>query len=204
MSEAMKNISDYVWNELNKCMKTWCNSYTSESYTGGKMREDRGDSIEELVRKTIDKIASETHVNLTCKKGSSDKKILTLTSPDGTILTDEHQVDVHVYLNGKLIAVIECKAYLDSCYYVRACSDFNKFKKFGYNVKTLIFALEDGISKDKKMFTDHLTDNACDRIFYILDGKRSSSKPIYDRRYLKTPNHDKIIDFINYILDLLR
>ncbi len=33
--------------------------------------------------------------------------------------------------------------YLDSCYYVRACDDFKLFKKFGYNIKTFIFTLED-------------------------------------------------------------
>lgn len=202
MSEAKKNIIDYVRNELNECIKTWCANHSNESYTGGKMRGDRGGGIEELVMKTIDKIASEIHIKLSCKKGSSDKKLLTLTTPDGSILTNEHQVDVHVYLNDKFIAVIECKAYLDSCYYDRACSDFNKFKKFGYNVKTLIFALEDSINKDKKLFTDRLTDNACDSVFYILDGKRSSSKPIYDKRYLKTPSDNKIIEFINYICDL--
>lgn len=203
MSEPNKKIVDDFKKNFNEYTETWCTIHSSESYTGGKMRGDRGSSIEDLARKTIDKIADENNVNLTCKKGSSDKKPLTLTCPDGSILTVEHQVDLHVYLDDKFIAVIECKAYLDSCYYDRACSDFNKFKKFGYNIKTLIFALEDSISNEKKMFIDQLTDNACDRIFYILDEKRNSKKPIYDKRYLKTPNDDKIVDFIDHICDLI-
>jgi hypothetical protein len=202
MSEAKKVVNDYMKNELIKTIETWSTSYSSESFTGGKMRGDRGKLIEDLVMKTIDKIASEMNINLTCKKGSSDKKLLTLTLPDGTKKTKEHQVDVHVYLNGKFITVIECKAYLDSCYYGRACNDFKLFKKFGYDVKTLIFALEDSIDEDTKIFTDFETDNICDRVFYILDGKRSSSKPIYDKKYLKTPNDDKIMKFIDYICDL--
>ena len=38
------------------------------------------------------------------KKGKRDKKL--------------HQVDVHVYRNHSLVAVIERKSYLYSCYYV--------------------------------------------------------------------------------------
>ena len=63
--------------------------------------------------------------------------------------------------------------YLDSCYYVRACDDFKLFKKFGYNIKTFIFTLEDSIKKETKLFTDYLTDNVCDDIFYMLDGKKN-------------------------------
>jgi len=203
MPESRKNILDYMRNEFNKYIETWSTNHSSEGYTGGEMRENRGSSTEDLVKKTIDKIAVELNINLTSKKGSDDIKLLTLPRPNGTNVTKKHQVDVHVYLNANFIAVIECKSYLDSCYYVRACDDFNLFKRFGYDVKTLIFALEDSISEDTKMFTDVSTDNACDRVFYILDGKRSSSKPIYDKRYLKTPNDDKIVEFIDYICDLI-
>lgn len=202
-TEAKKVTLDYVRNELIETIESWRTTHDSADFTGGQMRGDRGTSIEDLVMKTINKIAGELHIKLTCKKGSLDKKILTLPLPNGTNLIKEHQVDVHVYLNDTFIAVIECKAYLDSCYYDRACSDFHKFKKFGYNVKTLIFALEDSINQDTKIFTDVLTDNACDKVFYVLDGKRSSNKPVYDKRYFKTPNDDKIMKFIDYIFELI-
>jgi hypothetical protein len=37
----------------------------------------------------------------------------------------------------------------------------------------------------------------------MLDGKRSSSKPVYDKRYTKTPNDEKVARFVDYICGLL-
>lgn len=201
-SVARKRVCDFVKHELIQMIEKWSATYDSESFTGGKMRGDRGNSIESLVMKTIDTIAHETNTKLTSKKGSFDKKTLTLTLSDRT-LTKEHQVDVHVYLNDRFVAVIECKAYLDSCYYTRACDDFKLFTKFGYDVKTAIFALEDSIDEKTKIFTDFETDHVCNDIFYMLDGKRSSSKPVYDKRYMKVPNDEKVARFVDYICGLL-
>ena len=96
--------------------------------------------------------------------------------------------------------MIECKAYLDSCYYVRACDDFKLFGKFGYNIPGYIFTLENSIDEDTRIFTDYVTDNSCKGIFYMLDGKRSSSKPIYNQHFRKQINKDKLIAFIDFIL----
>lgn len=201
--EVRKRVCAFVKNELIDMIKKWSVTHDSESFTGGKMRGDRGHSIETLVMKTIDTVARETSSNLTSKKGSFDKKPLTLTLPDGRILTKDHQVDVHVYRNDTFVAVIECKAYLDSCYYTRACDDFKLFTKFGYNVNTAIFALEDSIDEKTKIFTDFETDHVCKNVFYMLDGKRSSSKPVYDKRYMKEPNDEKVAKFVDYICGLL-
>lgn len=186
--------------ELTGIMDKWCESY-SNNYSGGKMRGDRGADIEVFVRNIINNIGVALSKNLIAVKGSSDKKELKILLGEREIKKD-HQVDIHVYLDNKFIAVIECKAYLDSCYYVRACDDFTLFKKFGYDVKKYIFTLENSIDEDTKIFTDHVTENVCDHVFCLLDGKRMSSKPVYDNNFRKPINILKMNEFIDYMFQL--
>lgn len=195
------SIFDYLMTNLNRIIDGWVSSHMSNA-SGGKMRGDRGNGIEDFVRDAVNYIGKEMEINLVAKKGDKDKKELKVTCPDGTEIKKQHQVDVHIYLNDKFVAVIECKAYLDSCYYVRACDDFVKFKKFGYNVKNFIFTLEDSIDKDTKIFEDYSSGYICNDIFVVMDGKRSSSKPIYDPTYRKEVNREKLQKFIDFLYSL--
>lgn len=191
----MDVVVEYAVDELTNLMNDWCNN-NETGCTGGKMREARGSGIEEYVIRVLTKLAVELQIPLVAKKGKYDKKQLRVPTSD---IVKEHQVDVHVYLNNKFIMVIECKAYLDSCYYVRACDDFNLFKKFNYDVKHVIFTLENSIDPSTKKFTDFVHDNVCDNVFYMLDGKRSSNKPIYEREHKKDVNKKNVRNFIEYI-----
>ncbi len=164
------------------------------------MREMRGSDIETFVIQTINDIGKIYKVDLVAVCGDDDKKDLIIQIPDGKQICKKHQVDVHIYRNNVFIAVIECKAYLDSCYYERACADFAYFKKFGYDVKKFVFTLENSISYDTKVFIDHMNEHICDNVFCMLDGKRSSGKPIYDTNYKKSVNKNKLVDFIDTIL----
>lgn len=178
--------------EMNTIMDNWCKNY-DENFSGGKMRGDRGLCIENFVKFVINMFSSEYDINVRAVKGSDDKKELKIP---GTEIKKDHQVDIHIYKNNIFIAIIECKAYLDSCYYTRSCNDFILFKKFGYNIKKYIFALEDSIKEETKQFIDYQTDNVCDGIFYMLDGKRTSTKPVYDKNHKKNINKDKLTYFL--------
>jgi len=193
-SKIIDNIIESSYIELNNIMDNWCKNY-EDNFSGGKMRGDRGDDIENFVKKTILSFSHLYNVNVYAIKGMNDKKELLLKHNDKTIRKD-HQVDIHIYKDNVFIAVIECKAYLDSCYYVRACDDFTLFKKFGYNIKHYIFALENSIDENSKIFTDVITDFVCDDIFYLLDGKRSSAKPVYNKKHTKQINKEKLTHFI--------
>ncbi len=200
----MSSTLQEMESKLQNIMNNWCQNHR-ECFEGGKMRGDRGDMIEEFVIYVIEQIAKEGKtreppIDIHAIKGSNDKKTLNIP---GTNLTKDHQVDVHVYKNDQFIAVIECKAYLDSCYYTRACNDFALFKKFGYHVTSFLFALEDSIKEETKQFTDYETDYICNDIFFLLDGKRSSSKPIYDEKYKKPINKEKFARFVNTLRSLL-
>lgn len=65
---------------------------------------------------------------------------------DGESFTEE-SVDKHIYINGKLELIIECKTYLDKCYLQRACDDFRLIKKgIDYPIEAWVISLENGIS----------------------------------------------------------
>lgn len=196
-----KNIIERAFVELHNMTDNWCNN-CDDNFSGGKMRSDRGDDIENFTRNIINMFRDIYNVNVRAVKGSDDKKKLLLQHKDRTIVKD-HQVDIHIYKDDNFIAVIECKAYLDSCYYVRACDDFKLFKKFGYDIKSYIFALENSINENTKVFTDVITDYVCDDIFYMLDGKRKSDKPIYDKKHKKPLNKEKLTYFITVLHKLL-
>lgn len=195
----INNIIETSYIELNNIMDNWCKNY-DENFSGGKMRGDRGEHIENFVRFVVNMFKSEYGVNVRAVKGNDDKKELKIP---GTDVKKEHQVDIHIYKSDIFIAVIECKAYLDSCYYIRACDDFKLFKKFGYDVKKYIFTLEDSIKEETKLFTDYESDYICDDIFYMLDGKRISTKPIYDKKNKKIINKEKLTYFIKSLQKLL-
>lgn len=198
-NNIIEKIIEKCYIELNNIMDNWCKNY-DENFSGGKMRGDRGEHIENFVKFVINIFKTEYNINVYAVKGTDDKKELKIP---GTEIKKDHQVDIHIYKNDKFIAVIECKAYLDSCYYTRACDDFKLFKKFGYDVKKYIFTLEDSIKEETKMFTDYETDNVCDDIFYILDGKRTSTKPIYDKKHKKNINKTKLSYFVTSLQKLL-
>jgi len=166
------------------------------------MRKKRGSDIETFVCTTINKVGEIFKIDLHARRGNDDKKDLIIDLQDGKKLTKQHQVDIHIYRNGVFVGAIECKAYLDSCYYVRACDDFKMFKKFDYNVKYCIFVLENAIAEDTKKFIDFMNENICDEIFYILDGKRTSSKPVYDMEHTKPINKNVLTNFIKFIFTL--
>jgi hypothetical protein len=195
--EQIRNTAEV---ELNNIMERWCYNYEN-NYNGGRMRGDRGADLENYIISVVSNISKMYNNNIKAIKGSEKKEKLQITIDDD-IYVKEHQVDVHIYLNNTLISVIESKAYLDSCYYERACNDFNLFKKYGYRIKNYVFTLENSINDITKKIIDFENSKICDNIFYMLDGKRSSSKPIYNKDYKKKINLDNLSNFIKEIINL--
>ena len=195
-TESLETIARDLATRLEGVIDKWCQDHDDEQFSGGKMRGARGEEIERFVRDAVHTIGATYGMDLRAIKGDKDKKVLSIER-DGAELTKAHQVDVHIYKEDRFVAVIECKAYLDSCYYVRACDDFRLFDKFGYDaLKKYVFAMENSIDAKTKAFTDIITDNTCDDIFYVLDRKRVSRKPVYDKKHRKPVNKDKVRHFV--------
>lgn len=157
---------------------TKLNTALQAETAGGTIRGARGTLVETM----IDIIAK--HLGLESRVGDKDLKEITVQH-NGKTYVAQHQVDRHLYYKGKFVAIVECKAYLDSCYYVRACHDFKRMKRSYPDIKAYVFSLEDSISHEAKIFTDADFDNVCDGVFFMCDGKRSSAKPIYKAEHAK-------------------
>jgi hypothetical protein len=130
--------------------------------------------------------------------GGKSKKndYVTSTSKSGAQL--KFQVDRHLYVKNNLVALGECKAYLDRCFMERASSDFNRIKN-GVDVKpsTFILALEDAVGSTA--FRYYMDEEHIDNVFYLCDGKRSPTKPIWKAKYYKPLNEEKLEGFVKFI-----
>jgi hypothetical protein len=144
-------------------------------------------------------IQEKTSLDISCKVGRKDLK--NVFSKNG--LVKKHQTDRHIYLNGELKIVIECKSYLDSCYYTRSLSDMLLFKKQFPSVMCFIVSLEDSVNLDTKNFYDDVFDKSIDQVFYMCDGKRTSTKPIYKKDFAKALSKEKMTNFIQHLLTVL-
>lgn len=105
-------------------------------------------------------------------------------------------VDWHVYVNGSLFMVIECKSRIDKGFLESTSFNFTNLKKH-YDVVTIMASLEDGTSVDTLGFFRY--SGAFDNIVVLCDGNRNPTKPIWRREHFKKINKNKLLSFINYI-----
>jgi hypothetical protein len=109
------------------------------------------------------------------------------------------QVDRHLYhTDGTMAKIGECKAYLDRCFMERASSDFGRILN-GVQSKptTFILALENSVSD--KAYEYYMDEGNIHKVFYLCDGKRSSTKPIWRNPHYKPINETKLQDFVDFI-----
>ena len=86
--------------------------------------------------------------------------------------------------DGKLVGIVECKAYLDKCYLERAIVDF-KYLSFVTDVPKVVVALENSVAEKTSKILEHINSDKLSGIFYLCVGKRSSSKPLYKKEFFK-------------------
>ena len=166
--------------------------------SAGKLRAWNGATVENLV----DIIFS------ACKdKYLNNELTITVGSKSPIILIDENNnsiaesVDRHIYKNGDIICVIECKTYLDKCYMQRADSDFHYMKKYMPNsTDRIIVSLENSIADSSYNF--FLNQDNITKVFYLASGKRNSSanKRIY--YHPERLQFNLIEAFVSYIENL--
>lgn len=167
---------------------------------GGQVRKQRGDMVEYIV-KMIWSGLNEFKENTLLESFTGKDKIIQVKSKTGIV--KKHQTDCHNFLNGELVNVVECKAYLDSCYYERACCDMVCFKKHNSNIHCIVVAIENSLNENTMKFYDDMFDNAVDKVYFLTDGKRSSTKPIYQEKHFKPLCKNKIETLIRDLLKLM-
>ena len=178
------NTYNYLWDRL---------EYQGEAnLSGGENRNYSGETVESCINIIID-MFRELYPTLDIEiRGDSDK--IKVYGKNGTAFTEE-SVDKHIYINGKFALAIECKTYLDKCYLQRAADDFRLIRKgVGYPIQTWVVSLENAISDMAYNFFMYQDDNInINKCFFLSDGKRASSRPIYKNHNFETRlNIDKI------------
>lgn len=178
------HIYDYLWDRL---------KYQGEAnLPGGQNRKYSGETVETCINIIVD-MFRELYPDLDVEvRGASDK--IRVFGKDGVTFTEE-SVDRHIYINGNLELIVECKTYLDKCYLQRAADDFRLIRKgVDHPIQAWVVSLENAISDMAYNFfvfqDDDIDVNEC---FFLSDGKRASSRPIYKNQNYETRlNIDKI------------
>jgi len=157
---------------------------------GGRIRLLNGQFVEKIIDIIVDHIP-----HAECKKNDP----VEIRTPRGNV--KHHSVDRHIYVGSRLVHVIECKTYLDSCYLERAYNDMKLFKKYiGPGVITTVVALEDNCAESAKGFyADHF-DHCIDNVFILMKGKRVSNRPIWQRPFSKDLDPDLLEHCVSKIV----
>ena len=185
------------------------NGISREINIGGAIRQQNGklgeDFVEILFNQMVKYFFKDKNIIIKNGNNKKEKKNITITSRDGKTFTKKHSVDIHVYFNNKLKICVECKSYLDSCYFGRALLDFHTYKKDNekkfQDMIPMIFAFEEAADQNTLNF-EMANLNIYPNIFYMLDGKRSSKKAYWKPKYRKQINQDKFLKFIKHIYNI--
>jgi hypothetical protein len=164
--------------------------YESTNNAGGSVRENNRRLVEEYIVEFIFKSLITMHkLNGVVVTGKSNAK--TITSENGEI---QVSVDRHIHLP-LIHFYVECKMYLETSMAKRACDDLSYFNDD--NEITMIVSLENAMGeKAEKFFKDQ---GHVDKMIFLVDGKRSSTKPIWKKQFAKDLNMEKVMELIDYI-----
>lgn len=163
---------------------------------GGALRRERGVSTEEVVDIVCHQLR-QAEIPIEARKGDGDLQLITVNG-----VKKEQQVDRHLYVNDQLVCIIECKTYLDSCMYDRACTDFRTMRLRYPGVKTIVLALENNVSDAAVTFTN-ARDGGCDHIVYLCKGKRRSDRPMYRSQFRKVIERDALQTLVDLLISCL-
>jgi hypothetical protein len=94
------------------------------------------------------------------------------------------------------VLFVEAKAYLDSCYYERACHDFKLMKMTHPDVPCIVVSLENSIADNTFAFTNKVFDDVCSKVFFLCAGKRCSTKPLYQQEFQKTIDPEGLVTYL--------
>lgn len=193
MENILNKIVDYYNNNISSE-----NLYNENSNAGGKIRGKNGDLVENMVKIILGDLCqlnNTPNFRITGKKEDSIK----VFSKNGHI---DVSTDVHFYMGKTPIIFVECKTYLDKCYFDRANSDFNHFKNIDTSKNCVVVSLENGIASNAENY--FMDQGNTDKVFYLVDGKRTSKKPIWKNEFYKPMNIEVLSNLINYMNNIIK
>lgn len=184
----MENLYDKFQNLHEETHLGIAENLSASRGDGGKIRATRGDLVETIVKELWKELSN---------SNSFKKEKFTIISSCGQYKIKKG-LDIHLYKNEVLVGMVECKTYLDEPMLQRAISDAEEL--INYNVPKVVVALENAM--DDETFCYWLSKNKLNNIFILVNGKRSSGKPLYDKNYFKNLNKSSFNDLYNWMLGL--
>jgi hypothetical protein len=186
------------YNELNSIVNEYCDK-AWKTNEGGARRKIMGDLSEKISYEIFKFCLNYLNIVNSVVYDGSEKKIMCKINKDAYF---NAQVDKHIEINGKLVAICEAKTFLDKPFLQRASGDFSLIKKYNTNgnkkIISSVISLQDAIKKETLSF--FMADGHIDNVFILMDNKRSSKKPIWDPKFRKNINLDKLYECIYVIL----
>lgn len=124
------------------------------------------------------------------------------------------KTDVHVHVDGKLIIVIECKAYTENAMLKRILVDFSLFKQVYPNLSFVLFQLESQLGGDFSSTTGikygspstHTLLSYFDidlNIITLLEGERKVDQPIHKKYFYKPLKEENLLVSLDVLKSLL-
>lgn len=105
--------------------------YDAEINAGGKMRASTGSIFETVAQAVIYAVDP----SIVCKHND----YIILESTPGSGLFNKVQVDLHLYKDGELMALVEAKTYLDKSMLTRAVAEFGYIREEFPSVPAAVF-----------------------------------------------------------------
>jgi hypothetical protein len=146
--------------------------YKAESNAGGQMRSATGSLFESIARSIIHAVDP----SIVCKHND----YIVLESSRGSGLINKVQVDLHLYKDGKLIALVECKTYLDKTMLTRFVGEVGYIREQFPNIPAAVFMGQMATNierlewmKDRHVFDTHTVNTT---------KQRRSDNPVFKTR----------------------
>ncbi len=126
------------------------------------------------------------------------------------------KTDVHVYIDGKFVIGIECKAYTENAMLKRILVDFTLLKSVFPELNCVLFQLESQLGGDySDIFKDitygsystHTLMSYFDidlHIVTLLEGERKLDKPIHKECYFKELKQQSVLKAVELFKELLK
>ena len=180
---------------LNHCERAW------NTNLAGMRRKIMGDTGEIITQKCLEYSLNYVGLNNSQVYRGGEKKIMCKIDDDAYF---EAQVDKHVEVDGKLKIICEAKTYMDKPYLERASQDFSIIRKYNGKedkIYSYVISLQDAVKKQTLNF--FMKDGHIDYVFFLMKGKRSPIKPIWDPKFRKEIDLDSLYKCISTITNNL-
>jgi hypothetical protein len=179
---------------------------------GGRLRSLKGTLVENMA----EEIARHAWAHIGGKPGrlTIDKKRYAVD--DDKKNTYRISQDKQVYVDGKFVLSIECKAYAEVAMYKRILVDALLIKKRFPELQFCLFQLESMLGGDYSTDPAHPKGSPSVKVleYYfphldieiitLLDGERKIDEPIHQKRFYKSMQEDRVKYAINYFETVLK